>query len=105
MKIQQHITGFTQTNIRVGQGRAFGRVLTVLKVERSRLSWVEAHKTLKANWLDTLTVKQWEIMINNDVLLFSGDQRGNTLRAARTLLDLVSSSGTAMVVRGSSKDE
>ena len=38
LKIQQHITGFTQTNIRVGQGRAFGRVLTVLKVERSRLS-------------------------------------------------------------------
>ena len=27
--------------------------------------------TLKANWLDTLTVKQWEITINNDVLLFS----------------------------------
>ena len=26
--------------------------------------------TLKANWFDTLTVKQWEIMINN-VLLFS----------------------------------
>ena len=25
--------------------------------------------TLKANWFDTLTVKQWEIMINNDVLL------------------------------------
>ena len=22
----------------------------------------------KVNWLDTLTVKQWEIMINNDVL-------------------------------------
>ena len=27
--------------------------------------------TLKANWSDTLTVKQWEMMINNDVLLFS----------------------------------
>ena len=26
--------------------------------------------TLKANWFDTLTVKQWEIMISNDVLLF-----------------------------------
>ena len=26
---------------------------------------------LKANWFDTLTVKQWEIMINNDVSLFS----------------------------------
>ena len=25
---------------------------------------------LKVNWFDTLTVKQWEIMINNDVLLF-----------------------------------
>ena len=23
--------------------------------------------TLKANWFDTLTVKQWEVMINNDV--------------------------------------
>ena len=66
---------------------------------------MEAHKTLKANWLDTLTMKQWEIMINNDVLLFSGDQRGNTLRAAPTLLDLASSSGTAMVLRGCIKDE
>ena len=27
--------------------------------------------TLKANWFDTLTVKKWEIMINNDVSLFS----------------------------------
>ena len=27
--------------------------------------------TLKANWSDTLTVKQWEMMINNDVLMFS----------------------------------
>ena len=27
--------------------------------------------TLKANWFDPLTVKQWEIMINNDVSLFS----------------------------------
>ena len=44
-------------------------------------------------------------MINNDVLLFSGDQRGNTLRAAPTLLDLASSSGTAMVLRGCIKDE
>ena len=25
--------------------------------------------TLKANWLDTLTVKQWEVMINNVLLL------------------------------------
>ena len=33
-------------------------------------SW-SALLTLKANWFDTLTVKQWEIMINNDVLLFS----------------------------------
>ena len=32
---------------------------------------VAALLTLKANWFDTLTVKQWEIMINNDVLLFS----------------------------------
>ena len=27
-------------------------------------------KAKKVNWFDTLTVKQWEIMINNDVLLF-----------------------------------
>ena len=27
--------------------------------------------TLKANWFDTLAVKQWEIMINKDVLLVS----------------------------------
>ena len=27
--------------------------------------------TLKANWFDTLAVKQWEIMINKDMLLFS----------------------------------
>ena len=27
--------------------------------------------TLRANWFDTLTVKQWKIMRNNDVLLFS----------------------------------
>ena len=32
---------------------------------------VAALLTLKANWFDTLTVKQWEIMINHDVLLFS----------------------------------
>ena len=34
-------------------------------------SHVAALLTLKANWLDTLTFKQWGIMINNDVLLFS----------------------------------
>ena len=32
---------------------------------------VAALLTLIPNWFDTLTVKQWEIMINNDVLLFS----------------------------------
>ena len=32
---------------------------------------VAALLTVKANWFDTLTVKQWEIMINNDVLLVS----------------------------------
>ena len=25
---------------------------------------------LKVNWFDNLAVKQWEIMINNDVVLF-----------------------------------
>ena len=34
-------------------------------------SHVAALRTLKANWFDTLTVKQWGIMINNDLLLFS----------------------------------
>ena len=34
-------------------------------------SHVAALLTLKANWFDTRTVKQWEIMINNDVLLLS----------------------------------
>ena len=35
--------------------------------------WCPQHQetTLKANWFDTLTVKQCEIMINIDVLLFS----------------------------------
>ena len=32
---------------------------------------VAALPTLKANWFDTPTVKQWEIMLNNDELLFS----------------------------------
>ena len=31
--------------------------------------------TVKANWFDTLTVKQWEIIINNDVLLFSATHK------------------------------
>ena len=47
---------------------------------------VAALLTLKANWFDTLTVKQWEIMINNDVLWFFCDQWGNDLWAASTLL-------------------
>ena len=48
---------------------------------------VAALLTLKANiWLDTLTVKQWEIMINSDLLLFFWDQWGNYLWAALTLL-------------------
>ena len=33
---------------------------------------------LKVNWFDTLTVKQWEIMINNDVSL-SSVTNGETL--------------------------
>ena len=32
---------------------------------------IAALLTLKANWFDTLTVKQWEITINSVVLLFS----------------------------------
>ena len=43
-------------------------VLTLTAINSSR---VAAVLTLKANWRDTLTVKQWEIMISNDVLLFS----------------------------------
>ena len=41
----------------------------------SSLTKIQGHAaaflTLKAEWFDTLTVKQWEIMINNDLLLFS----------------------------------
>ena len=37
----------------------------------NKLGHVAALLTLKAHWFDTQTVKQWEIMINNDVLLFS----------------------------------
>ena len=40
-------------------------------VQNNKLGHVAALLTLKANWFDTQTVKQWEIMINNDVLLFS----------------------------------
>ena len=50
-------------------------------------SHVAALLTLKANWFDTRTVKQWEIMINNDVLIIAFcDQSGNILRAAPTLM-------------------
>ena len=47
---------------------------------------VAALLTLKANLFDSLTVKQWKVMINNDVVLFFCDQWVNTLRAAPTLL-------------------
>ena len=40
---------------------------------------------LLALWSDTLTMKQWEIMITDDVLLFSAtNEELNTLRAAPT---------------------
>ena len=41
-----------------------------------KVGHVAALLTLKANWFDTLTVKQWEIMMNNDVLLFSATNEG-----------------------------
>ena len=41
------------------------------QVSGLKVGHVAALLTLKANFLDTLTVKQWEIMMNNDVLLFS----------------------------------
>ena len=44
---------------------------SVLKVLWELSSHVAALSTLKANWFDTPTVKQCEIRINNDVLLFS----------------------------------
>ena len=44
---------------------------SVLKVLWELFSHVAALSTLKANWFDTPTVKQCEIMINIDVLLFS----------------------------------
>ena len=31
--------------------------------------------TVKANWFDNITVKQWEIMIDNDLLLFSATNK------------------------------
>ena len=37
----------------------------------SVFSHVAALPTLKAKWLDTITVKRWEILINNDVSLSS----------------------------------
>ena len=37
----------------------------------SRAGHAAALLTLKANWFGALTVKQWEIMINNKVVLFS----------------------------------
>ena len=43
----------------------------VSEENEGKLRHVAALLTLKANWFDTLTVKQWEIMIINDVLLFS----------------------------------
>ena len=45
--------------------------VSVLKVLCELSSHVAALSTLKTNWFDTLTVKQCEIMINNDVLSFS----------------------------------
>ena len=44
---------------------------SVLKVLCELSSHVAALSTLKANWFDTPTVKQCEIMINIDVLSFS----------------------------------
>ena len=41
-----------------------------------KVGHVVALLTLKANWFDTLTMKQWEIMMNNDVLLFSATNEG-----------------------------
>ena len=48
----------------------FGRDNLVLTLKAINSSHVAALLTLKANSRDTLTVKQWEIMISNDVLLF-----------------------------------
>ena len=48
------------------------RTITLLpKFLRYNFLHVAALLTLNANWFGTLTVKQWEIMINNDVLLIS----------------------------------
>ena len=40
--------------------------------------------TLKANWFDTISLKQWEVIMNND--FFFCDQLGNTSRAAPTYI-------------------
>ena len=49
----------------------YASAVMVLTLKAINSSHVAALLTLKANSRDTLTVKQWEIMISNDVLLFS----------------------------------
>ena len=54
---------------------------------------------LLALWSDTLTMKQWEIMITYDVLLFSAtNEELNTLRAAPTSLRKASVIGLSVLV-------
>ena len=54
---------------------------------------------LLAPWSDTLTMKQWEIMITYDVLLFSAtNEELNTLRAAPTSLRKASVIGLSVLV-------
>ena len=51
---------------------------------------------LKANWFDTLTVKQWEIMINNDVSL-SSVTNGETLYEQLLQYCIISSGNKARI--------
>ena len=49
----------------------------------------EAILTLKANWFDTVTLKQWEIMINNDVFMNQHSNETAHWRYIDSLLKIV----------------
>ena len=55
---------------------------TIIVSDIVLIHWSKRHiaalLTLKTNWLDTLTMKHWKVMINNDVFFFSCNQWGNT---------------------------
>ena len=56
------------------------------QAQHTQVIWKSKKRNPKANWFDTITVKQWEIIINNFFFNFFCDQLGNTLRAAPTYI-------------------